>query len=151
MCRRSRTSPATWRSSSPSIYFDRALDKTSDRELVSCRIIPARGAWLEFEMDRRDTMGVRIDRKRRQSASVLLRALEAFKFNNKTGEVDIDRKLRPGEPPTAESAAGLLQGMYFNPKRYDLAKVGRYKINAKLDSNLSDKFTTITKEDLYNA
>src|ERR671919_2475958 len=91
MCRRSRTSPATWRSSSPSIYFDRALDKTSDRELVSCRIIPARGAWLEFEMDRRDTVGVRIDRKRRQSAAVLLRALHAFKFNMRTGEVDIDR------------------------------------------------------------
>src|SRR5919106_559394 len=76
---------------SPGVYFDRALDKTSDRELVSCRIIPARGAWLEFEMDRRDTMGVRIDRKRRQSAAVLLRALHAFKFNMRTGEVDIDR------------------------------------------------------------
>ncbi len=179
---------------SPGIYFDRALDKTSDRELVSLRIIPARGAWLEFEMDRRDTMGVRIDRKRRQSASVLLRALEAFKFDAKTGEVEIDRdkleveipdeallkhfpgseamketlardairtpgealmdiyrKLRPGEPPTAESAAGLLQGMYFNPKRYDLAKVGRYKINAKLGSKLPDRATVITKEDLYNA
>jgi DNA-directed RNA polymerase subunit beta len=179
---------------SPGVYFQRELDKTSDRELVSLRIIPARGAWLEFEMDRRDTMGVRIDRKRRQSASVLLRALEAFKFDMKTGEVDIDRdaleveiadeqilkhfpnseamretlardairtpgealmdiyrKLRPGEPPTAESAAGLLQGMYFNPKRYDLAKVGRYKVNAKLEINLSDKVTVITKDDLYAA
>ncbi len=179
---------------SPGIYFDRALDKTSDRELVSCRIIPARGAWLEFEMDRRDTMGVRIDRKRRQSAAVLIRALHAFKFNLKAGEADIDRdalekeipdealyeilgrsdavretlerdqirtpgealmdiyrKLRPGEPPTAESAAGLLQGMYFNPKRYDLAKVGRYKINAKLGVELSDKVTIITKEDLFAA
>jgi len=179
---------------SPGIYFDRTLDKTSDRELVSCRIIPARGAWLEFEMDRRDTMGVRIDRKRRQSAAVLIRALHAFKFNLKTGEADIDRdaldkeipdeklfdilgrsdavretlerdqirtpgealmdiyrKLRPGEPPTAESAAGLLQGMYFNPKRYDLAKVGRYKINAKLGVTLSDKVTIITKDDLFAA
>ncbi len=179
---------------SPGIYFDRALDKTSDRELVSLRIIPARGAWLEFEMDRRDTMGVRIDRKRRQSAAVLLRALDAFKFNMRTGEADIDRdalekeipdeklykefgqseamretlerdqirtpgealmdiyrKLRPGEPPTAESAAGLLQGMYFNPKRYDLAKVGRYKVNAKLGLNLADKVTIMTKEDLYAA
>jgi DNA-directed RNA polymerase subunit beta len=179
---------------SPGIYFDRALDKTSDRELVSLRIIPARGAWLEFEMDRRDTMGVRIDRKRRQSAAVLLRALEAFKFDMKTGEVEIDRdrleeeipdeklfeafgrsdamretlerdairtpgealmdiyrKLRPGEPPTAESAAGLLHGMYFNPKRYDLAKVGRYKVNAKLGINLADKMTVLMKEDLYAA
>ena len=179
---------------SPGIYFDRALDKTTDRELVSCRIIPARGAWLEFEMDRRDTMGVRIDRKRRQSAAVLLRALHAFKFNSRTGEVDIDRdaleteipdealyevlgrsgavretlerdqirtpgealmdiyrKLRPGEPPTAESAAGLLHGMYFNPKRYDLAKVGRYKVNAKLGLSLSDKITIITRDDLHAA
>src|SRR5688500_2113741 len=84
---------------SPGIYFDRALDKTSDRELVSCRVIPARGAWLELEMDRRDTMGVRIDRKRRQSASVLLRALHAFKFNMKTGEVDIDRDALEVEVP----------------------------------------------------
>jgi DNA-directed RNA polymerase subunit beta len=179
---------------SPGIYFDRALDKTSDRELVSLRIIPARGAWLEFEMDRRDTMGVRIDRKRRQSAAVLLRALEAFKFDMKTGAVEIDRdrleeeipdekllsafgssdamretlerdairtpgealmdiyrKLRPGEPPTAESAAGLLHGMYFNPKRYDLAKVGRYKVNAKLGLELADRFTVLTKDDLYAA
>src|SRR5688572_22662108 len=179
---------------SPGIYFDRTLDKTSDRELVSLRIIPARGAWLEFEMDRRDTLGVRIDRKRRQSAAVLLRALHAFKFNLRTGEADIDRdaldkevpdevlleafgrsdavretlerdqirtpgealmdiyrKLRPGEPPTAESAAGLLQGMYFNPKRYDLAKVGRYKVNAKLGVSLSDKVTIITKDDLFAA
>jgi DNA-directed RNA polymerase subunit beta len=179
---------------SPGIYFDRALDKTSDRELVSCRIIPARGAWLEFEMDRRDTMGVRIDRKRRQSAAVLIRALHAFKFNLRTGEAEIDRdslekeisdealfeilgrsdavretlerdqirtpgealmdiyrKLRPGEPPTAESAAGLLHGMYFNPKRYDLAKVGRYKINAKLGVTHSDKITIITREDLFAA
>ena len=180
---------------SPGIYFDRALDKTSDRELVSLRIIPARGAWLEFEMDRRDTMGVRIDRKRRQSASrpaarargvqvqharparststatcstsrsrtrsssSTSRAREAMRETlardaiRTPGEalMDIYRKLRPGEPPTAESAAGLLQGMYFNPKRYDLAKVGRYKINAKLELNLPDKFTVITKDDLYAA
>ena len=177
---------------SPGVYFDRSLDKTSDRELVSCRIIPSRGAWLEFEMDRRGTIGVRIDRKRRQNATVLLRALRAFTFDLSTGEVELDRdvldteisdeeilkqfdgsetmretlerdqirtpsealmdiyrKLRPGEPPTAESAAGLLQGMYFNPKRYDLAKVGRYKINAKLGIELSDKVTVVTREDFY--
>src|SRR4029079_8464612 len=84
---------------SPGIYFNRDLDKTSDRELVSLRIIPARGAWLEFEMDRRDTMGVRIDRKRRQSAAVLLRALEAFKFDNKSGEAEIDRDMLDVEIP----------------------------------------------------
>jgi DNA-directed RNA polymerase subunit beta len=179
---------------SPGCYFDRVLDKTSDRELISTRVIPSRGAWLEFEMDRRDTVGVRIDRKRRQNATVLLRALHAFTFNNKEGTVepnrealeqeitneqilkeigesqalletlnrdairtpgealmDIYRKLRPGEPPTAESAASLLQGMYFNPKRYDLAKVGRYKMNAKLGLNLSDKVTIITRDDIFAA
>jgi DNA-directed RNA polymerase subunit beta len=179
---------------SPGCYFDRALDKTSDRELVSCRVIPSRGAWLEFEMDRRDTVGVRIDRKRRQNATVLLRALYAFNFNSKDGTVelvrdaleqeitnerilkefgesaamtetlnrdairtpgealmDIYRKLRPGEPPTAESAAGLLQGMYFNPKRYDLARVGRYKMNAKLELKISDKITILTRDDIFAA
>jgi DNA-directed RNA polymerase subunit beta len=179
---------------SPGVYYDRALDKTSDRELVSCRVIPSRGAWLEFEMDRRDTIGVRIDRKRRQSATVLLRALHAFTFDLKKGTADIDRekldveipdevilkafggaetmretlardairtpgealmdiyrKLRPGEPPTAESAANLLFGMYFNPKRYDLAKVGRYKVNAKLGTSLSDAVTIITRDDLFAA
>ncbi|HVE91544.1 MAG TPA: DNA-directed RNA polymerase subunit beta [Actinomycetota bacterium] len=179
---------------SPGVYFDRTLDKTSDRELVSCRVIPSRGAWLEFEMDRRDTIGVRIDRKRRQNATVLLRALRAFTFDLKTGAVelnreildkeipnedilkelgesqalletlnrdairtpgealmDIYRKLRPGEPPTAESAGALVLGMYFNPKRYDLAKVGRYKINAKLDLNLPDAVTVVTNKDIASA
>jgi DNA-directed RNA polymerase subunit beta len=139
---------------SPGVYFDRALDKTSDKEVFSCKIIPSRGAWLEFEVDKRDTVGVRIDRKRRQSVTVLLRALgwtnerilERFggyesmrvtleKDHTTTQDealLDIYRKLRPGEPPTRESAQTLLENLYFNPKRYDLAKVGRYKVNKKL-------------------
>src|SRR5687767_1766337 len=75
---------------SPGVYFDRSLDKTSDRELISTRVIPSRGAWLEFEMDRRDTVGVRVDRKRRQHATVLLRALSTFDFDPK-GTVELNR------------------------------------------------------------
>src|SRR4051794_32921321 len=139
---------------SPGVYFDRTLDKTSDKEIFSCKVIPSRGAWLEFEVDKRDAVGVRIDRKRRQSVTVLLRALgwtneqilERFgdyesmrvtleKDHTTTQDealLDIYRKLRPGEPPTRESAQTLLDNLYFNPKRYDLAKVGRYKVNKKL-------------------
>src|SRR5882672_4745694 len=139
---------------SPGVYFSQDLDKTSDKELFSCKVIPGRGAWLEFEVDKRDIVGVRIDRKRRQNATVLLRA---FGFTNEEMEevfegvesmrltlekdhiltpedslLDIYRKLRPGEPPTVDSARNLLESLFFNPKRYDLAKVGRYKVDKKL-------------------
>ncbi|MDX6287503.1 MAG: DNA-directed polymerase subunit beta, partial [Frankiales bacterium] len=139
---------------SPGVYFDKAIDKTSDKDVYSCKIIPSRGAWLEFEIDKRDAVGVRIDRKRKQSVTVLLRALgwdnaqilERFgNYESMTATLekdhtttqdeallDIYRKLRPGEPPTRESAQTLLENLYFNPKRYDLAKVGRYKVNKKL-------------------
>ena len=139
---------------SPGVYFDRTLDKTSDKEIYLAKVIPSRGAWLEFDVDKKETVGVRIDRKRRQSVTVLLKALgwndaeilDAFdgaqsikntleKDHFETPEEaleDIYRKLRPGEPPSAESARTLLENLFFNPKRYDLAKVGRYKINKKL-------------------
>jgi DNA-directed RNA polymerase subunit beta len=139
---------------SPGVYFDRQLDKTIDKEIFVAKVIPARGAWLEFDVDKRDTAGVRIDRKRRQNVTVLLKALgwteeeilELFegaesikltleKDHFKTQEEaleDIYRKLRPGEPPTAESAKGLLENLFFNQKRYDLARVGRHKIDKKL-------------------
>ena len=139
---------------SPGAYFSRELDKTSDKDIYLAKIIPSRGAWLEFEVDKRDTVGVRIDRKRRQNVTVLLKALgwteeeilELFenapsiqatldKDHFKTQEEaleDIYRKLRPGEPPTAESAQTLLENLFFNPKRYDMARVGRYKILKKL-------------------
>jgi len=138
---------------SPGVYFDRQVDKTSDKDIYSCKVIPSRGAWLEFEIDKRDSVGVRIDRKRKQSVTVLLKALgwdearilERFggyesmratlEKDHTTGQddalLDIYRKLRPGEPPTRESAQALLENLYFNAKRYDLAKVGRYKINKK--------------------
>ncbi|MFL6055306.1 MAG: DNA-directed RNA polymerase subunit beta, partial [Actinoallomurus sp.] len=139
---------------SPGVYFDRALDKTSDKDIFGCKVIPSRGAWLEFEVDKRDNVGVRIDRKRKQSVTVFLRALgmteseirEEFadfpvlletleKDNVHTQDealLDIYRKIRPGEPPTVEAGRTLLENYYFNAKRYDLAKVGRYKINKKL-------------------
>ena len=130
---------------SPGVYFSRELDKTSDKDIYIAKVIPSRGAWLEFEVDKRDTVGVRIDRKRRQNVTVLLKALgwsaeeilELFdgaasikatldKDHFTTPEEaleDIYRKLRPGEPPTAESARTLIENLFFNPKRYDLAKV----------------------------
>ncbi len=155
---------------SPGVYFDRQVDKTSDKDIYSCKVIPSRGAWLEFEIDKRDSVGVRIDRKRKQSVTVLLKALgwdEArilerfggYESMRATLEkdhtasqdealLDIYRKLRPGEPPTRESAQALLENLYFNPKRYDLAKVGRYKINKKL--GLSQPITqgTLTEDDI---
>ena len=139
---------------SPGVYFSKELDKTSDKDVYIAKVIPSRGAWLEFEVDKRDTVGVRIDRKRRQNVTVLLKALgwteeemlELFdgaesikatlaKDHFATREEaleDIYRKLRPGEPPTAESAQTLLENLFFNHKRYDLAKVGRYKLGKKL-------------------
>ncbi|WP_037605740.1 DNA-directed RNA polymerase subunit beta [Streptacidiphilus rugosus] len=139
---------------SPGVYFDTTLDKTSDKDIYSAKVIPSRGAWLEMEIDKRDMVGVRIDRKRKQSVTVLLKALgwtseqilEEFgqyesmratlEKDHTQGQddalLDIYRKLRPGEPPTREAAQTLLENLYFNPKRYDLAKVGRYKINKKL-------------------
>ncbi|MUL39580.1 DNA-directed RNA polymerase subunit beta, partial [Streptomonospora sp. PA3] len=155
---------------SPGVYFDRQVDKTSDKDLFGCKVIPSRGAWLEFEVDKRDFVGVRIDRKRKQGVTVLLKALGwstdqilerfgAYESIRNTLEkdptagtddalLDIYRKLRPGEPPTKESAQALLENLYFNPKRYDLAKVGRYKINKKL--GLETEFTqgTLTEEDI---
>jgi DNA-directed RNA polymerase subunit beta len=139
---------------SPGVYFDRQLDKTSDKDVYSAKVIPARGAWLEFDVDKRDTVGVRIDRKRRQNVTVLLQALgwtkdeildlfegaESIKLTLEKDHFetpeealeDIYRKLRPGEPPTAESARNLLENLFFNTKRYDLARVGRYKVDKKL-------------------
>ncbi len=139
---------------SPGVYFSRDLDKTTDREVFVAKIIPGRGAWLEFDVDKKETVGVRIDRKRRQNITVLLKALgwtedEILKLFENAPSIqltlekdhvhtqeealeDIYRKLRPGEPPTAESAKTLIENLFFNPKRYDLAKVGRHKVDKKL-------------------
>ncbi|MBL1065583.1 DNA-directed RNA polymerase subunit beta [Streptomyces sp. 7-21] len=155
---------------SPGVYFDSTIDKTSDKDLFSAKIIPSRGAWLEMEIDKRDMVGVRIDRKRKQSVTVLLKALgwtsdqilEEFgeyesmratlEKDHTQGQddalLDIYRKLRPGEPPTREAAQTLLENLYFNPKRYDLAKVGRYKMNKKLGGDEPLDAGVLTVEDI---
>ncbi len=157
---------------SPGVYFARELDKTSDKDIFNARIIPSRGAWLEFEVDKKDMVGVRVDRKRKQPVTILLKALGwtseqirerfgAYESMMATLEKDgieaqdealkdIYRKLRPGEPPTAEAGQGLLDNFYFNPKRYDLAKVGRYKINKKLGTSYELTQSTITIDDIVN-
>jgi len=155
---------------SPGVYFERTADKTSDKDIFTAKVIPSRGAWLEFEIDKRDMVGVRLDRKRKQNVTVLLKALgwteeqirEEFgeyesvmltleKDHTTTQDealLDIYRKLRPGEPPTREAAQTLLQNYYFNPKRYDLAKVGRYKINKKLGTHEAFDQQTLTVDDI---
>ena len=155
---------------SPGAYFESTPDKTSDKDIFTAKIIPSRGAWLEFEVDKRDMVGVRVDRKRKQSVTILLKALgwtdaqilEEFgdydsmratleKDNITTQDealLDIYRKLRPGEPPTKEAAQNLLNNLYFNPKRYDLAKVGRYKVNKKLGIETDQSASTLTVDDI---
>lgn len=152
---------------SPGVYFERQLEKTTDKDIYTARIIPSRGAWLEFEIDKRDQVGVRIDRKRKQSVTVFLKALgltteeirEKFAgvdsieqtlekdviLTKEEALKDIYRKLRPGEQVAAEAARALLDNFYFNPKRYDLAKVGRYKLNRKLglDAPLGDSVLSV--------
>ncbi len=158
---------------SPGVYFEQTADKTSDKDIFTCKVIPSRGAWLEFEVDKRDMVGVRLDRKRKQNVTVLLKALgwnderileefgefESMRLTLEKDHVttqdeallDIYRKLRPGEPPARDAAQQLLENYYFNPKRYDLAKVGRYKINKKL--GLSEPFDhqVLTESDIVAA
>jgi DNA-directed RNA polymerase subunit beta len=158
---------------SPGVYFERSIDKTSDKDVFTSKMIPSRGAWLEFEIDKRDMVGVRLDRKRKQNVTVLLKALgwseaqileefgefESIRLtlekDHTSGQddalLDIYRKLRPGEPPTREAAQTLLNNYYFNPKRYDLAKVGRYKINKKLGQDEAFDQQTLTVDDIVAA
>jgi DNA-directed RNA polymerase subunit beta len=161
---------------SPGVYFDHSVDKTSDKDVYGCKIIPARGAWLEFETDKKDMVAVRIDRKRKQNVTVLLKALgygddqtildmfdgaESIRAtlekdaiqSEEDALIDIYRKLRPGEPPTVESARTLLENLFFNAKRYDLARVGRYKVNKKLgfgsdEDTIQEMGTVLRKEDI---
>ncbi|HEY7705458.1 MAG TPA: DNA-directed RNA polymerase subunit beta, partial [Acidimicrobiia bacterium] len=149
---------------SPGVYFDVTPDKGSDRSIYSGKIIPGRGAWLEFDTDKRDTIGVRVDRKRRQYISAFLRALGIAETDQEILDLfqgaesientlardpvhdrdeallDLYRKLRPGEPTTVESARSLIQTLFRNPKRYDLTRVGRYKMSQKFDDEIVEDY-----------
>jgi DNA-directed RNA polymerase subunit beta len=155
---------------SPGVYFEESIDKTSDKHVFSAKVIPSRGAWLEFEVDKRDQVAVRIDRKRKQSVTTLLQALGMsqsdileefgeFESMRSTLEkdrvstqdealMDIYRKQRPGEPPTRDAGEAMLKNLYFNDKRYDLAKVGRYKANKKLGQVTPLAQSTLRLEDI---
>ena len=148
---------------SPGVYFSQEIDKTSDKEIFIGKMIPRRGAWLEFDTDKRDTVGVRVDRKRRQHITAFLRALGVIETKEEAIElfgdypsiqntierdpdttpeaalIDLYRKLRPGEPATVESARNLVKQMFYTPKRYDLTKVGRYKVEQKLGRDYGEK------------
>ena len=144
-----------------SVYYSEEFDKVG-KKLFSSQVIPTRGAWLEYETDSNDIFYVRIDRNRKIPVTVLIRALgfgtnaqitELFgedarllatmekdtTSTEEEGLLEVYRKLRPGEPPTVESAQSLITNLFFDPKRYDLARVGRYKFNKKL--RLADRIT----------
>ena len=139
---------------SPGIYYGIAHDKVG-KKLYSCTVIPNRGAWLEYETDSNDVFYVRVDRTRKVPITVLIRALgvgsnqeiidlfgeepkilasfgKDVATNYEEGLLELYKKIRPGEPLTVESAESLINAMFFDPRRYDLAKVGRYKFNKKL-------------------
>ena len=155
---------------SPGVYYSSEMD--SGKQIYKAQIIPSRGAWLEFEVDKRDQLMVSIDRKRKQSATVFLRALGIAVTNDDIIEllgnsdvikrtlerdtaltredalIEIYRRLRPGEPPTVDASRSLLEGLLFNPQRYDLARVGRYKVNKKLNLTTEEEVTVLTDEDI---
>ncbi|CAB4720893.1 unannotated protein [freshwater metagenome] len=147
---------------SPGVYFNIKPDKLQpERDIIDAKVIPSRGAWLEFEVDKKGIAHVRVDRKRKQPITVLMRALgfgetdeeilnlildpqgqpyesirNTLEKDNTTSSdeafVEVYKKLRPGEPPTPEAAEKLLETLFFSSKRYDLAKVGRHKVSKKL-------------------
>jgi len=157
---------------SPGVYYDMAIDKTG-KKLFSATVIPNRGAWLEYETDSNDIIYVRIDKTRKLPITILIRSMgygtdaeitEFFgdderlkasieKDNTKTREeglLEIYKRLRPGEPPTVDSAQSLIESLFFDPKRYDLSRVGRYKFNKKLSLHLRIA-NQIAAQDIVNA
>src|SRR6476646_5810062 len=169
---------------SPGVYYSETEDPASGRMLFSAKVIPNRGAWLEFETNNKDQLWVKVDRKRKIAATTLLRAV-GYETNDEIAAlfstVDIDpehpfiantldkdvtrtpaealievyKKLRPGDPPTGDNARALVEGLFFNFRRYDLGRVGRYKFNKKLDGaaarmgiELDRESRTITREDI---
>lgn len=154
---------------SPGVYFSKSEEQ--GKELYGATIMPNRGAWLEFELDATDVVTVRVDRTRKIPVTALVRALgygsdgrilELFRDdsriratlerdstkNEEEGLVEVYKRLRPGEPPTVDSARNLLENLFFEPKRYDLASVGRYKLNKKLKLAIAPDKQVLTKEDI---
>ncbi len=157
---------------SSGVYFDEERIKDG-RRLITGNIIPNRGAWIEFEYDKKRIISVRVDRARKMPSSILFRALgyssdadiidllgdhevihdtlERDNTENKEEAlIELYKKLRPGEPPTIESASNLINSMFFDPKRYDLADVGRYKINRKLELDIDPDKRTLDEKDIIN-
>ncbi|WP_026104107.1 DNA-directed RNA polymerase subunit beta [Anabaena sp. PCC 7108] len=157
---------------SPGVYYKSEIDKNG-RRTYSASLIPNRGAWLKFETDRNDLVWVRIDKTRKLSAQVLLKALglsdnEIFdalrhpeyfqktiekegQFSEEEALMELYRKLRPGEPPTVLGGQQLLDSRFFDPKRYDLGRVGRYKLNKKLRLSVPDTMRVLTPGDILAA
>ena len=161
---------------SPGVYFDLSEDATTGRMLCGAKLIPGRGAWLEFETSNRNVLSVKVDRKRKLPATILLRAIgisdddeiralfadmddPEHRYIDNTlerdtartpeeAQVELYRRLRPGDPPTRDNASSLLEGLFFNPRRYDLAKVGRYKLNKRLGLDVGLDTRVLTREDL---
>ena len=162
---------------SPGVYFTAVEDPTTGRRLFYGKLIPNRGAWLEFETSNKDIISVKVDRKRKLGVTTLLRAIgyssteeivELFKSidldpehqyiratldkdpttNTNEGLVEVYKRLRPGDPPTIDNARNLVNSLFFNFRRYDLAKVGRYKLNRKLGLEHEMSQRTLTNEDL---
>tara|TARA_B100001250_G_scaffold136889_1_gene117211 strand:- start:10074 stop:13970 length:3897 start_codon:yes stop_codon:yes gene_type:complete len=168
---------------SPGAYFTTETDPATGRELCSAKLIPYRGAWIELETSNKDIISVKVDRKRKANITTLLRAIgwdTDQKITNQFKNVDVDsqhkfikatlaregkdvtqdealiefyKRLRPGEPPSVENAKNLIDGMFFDPKKYDLGKVGRHKLstkllNAKIEQDLTAEDRTLTKEDI---
>jgi DNA-directed RNA polymerase subunit beta len=169
---------------SPGVYFDQDVDKATERDVYAAKVIPGRGAWLEFDIDKKGTVGVRVDRKRRQYVTTFLRALdfaqdadallalfdgaEAIRttierdttIEREEALLDLYRKLRPGELTTVDSAEKLVKSLFENQKRYDLTRVGRYKLNQKFNRPSDDvddreayraqKMGLLSKEDILD-
>ena len=167
---------------SPGVYFTTTTDPTTGRVLASAKLIPIHGAWMEFDTDKRDVVSVKVDRKRKTPVTMLLRAIgftSDDKIHELFEDVDIDpdhpyiqttiekdtavgsedeallefyRRLRPGEPPSVENAKTLLENLFYNPRRYDLGRVGRYKLNRRLGppGDQDESARTLSRRDIIN-
>jgi len=150
---------------SPGVYYSSEIDKKTEKELFMCKVIPTRGSWIEIETDKKNMAYVRIDRKRKFLLTIFLKAVDFgnnedlmnifgpydktgcikntlekdITENEKEALIEIYKKLRPGEPPTIDSGRNLVHSLFFNSKRYDLGKVGRYKLDQKLDEDIDKK------------